>query len=349
MSERSSLGVNPATTTSMATLTLEEPGAEHQASPRAAGPLRCGPCALWPRQQTWLCAVPLLMGFVGLGLSLMLLKWIVVGSVQDYVPTDLVDAKGIGQDPFFLSKPSTLPKGLETTTAASSPNGSSSGSSSNPNAATASTGPPVVTGSPSRAANGTASVQRTRAGPPANHTRGRGPGAGGVSEEPRFPNLRVPGSGGTGGMGGGGGVPGSGSVLPTSATITTTTTTTTAPRGSPKESSNRRGGGGAAGAGGAGGGGRNGPPLDTSSTTTTTTTRAVTPTSTAGAPGKPTARWNHGRSSKGPSTTRPHHRFRTRKSTLTHLFSYVMGRMREPGGSERDCQHVCPCVRSKGV
>ncbi|XP_062851815.1 pro-neuregulin-3, membrane-bound isoform [Trichomycterus rosablanca] len=73
-------------------------------------------CAFWPRQQTWLCVVPLLIGFVGLGLSLMLLKWIVVGSVKDYVPTDLVDAKGIGQDPIFLSKPSTLPKGPESTT-----------------------------------------------------------------------------------------------------------------------------------------------------------------------------------------------------------------------------------------
>lgn len=73
-------------------------------------------CAFWPRQQTWLCVVPLLIGFVGLGLSLMLLKWIVVGSVQDYVPTDLVDAKGIGQDPIFLSKPSALPKGHDSTT-----------------------------------------------------------------------------------------------------------------------------------------------------------------------------------------------------------------------------------------
>ncbi|XP_046690987.1 pro-neuregulin-3, membrane-bound isoform isoform X2 [Silurus meridionalis] len=78
-----------------------------------AGALRC---AFWPRQQTWLCVVPLLIGFVGLGLSLMLLKWIVVGSVQDYVPTDLVGAKGIGQDPFSLAKPSALPKGPDSTT-----------------------------------------------------------------------------------------------------------------------------------------------------------------------------------------------------------------------------------------
>ncbi|XP_053306927.1 pro-neuregulin-3, membrane-bound isoform isoform X2 [Spea bombifrons] len=46
----------------------------------------------------------------------MLLKWIVVGSVKDYVPTDLIDSKGIGQDPIFLSKPSSFPKSMETTT-----------------------------------------------------------------------------------------------------------------------------------------------------------------------------------------------------------------------------------------
>ncbi|XP_059929644.1 pro-neuregulin-3, membrane-bound isoform isoform X2 [Gadus macrocephalus] len=80
------------------------------------GPLRCGGCTLWPRQQTWLCVVPLLIGFIGLGLSLMLLKWIVVGTVRDYVPTDLVDANRIGQDPIFLSKPSGIPKIPETTT-----------------------------------------------------------------------------------------------------------------------------------------------------------------------------------------------------------------------------------------
>ncbi|XP_060049674.1 pro-neuregulin-3, membrane-bound isoform isoform X2 [Erinaceus europaeus] len=79
--------------------------------------LRCSDCIVWNRQQTWLCAVPLLIGFIGLGLSLMLLKWIVVGSVQEYVPTDLVDSKGMGQDPFFLSKPSSIPKAMETTTA----------------------------------------------------------------------------------------------------------------------------------------------------------------------------------------------------------------------------------------
>ncbi|XP_043911589.1 pro-neuregulin-3, membrane-bound isoform [Protopterus annectens] len=78
--------------------------------------VRCSGCIVWNRQQTWLCVVPLLIGFIGLGLSLMLLKWIVVGSVKDYVPTDLVDAKGIGQDPIFLSKPSSYPKNPESTT-----------------------------------------------------------------------------------------------------------------------------------------------------------------------------------------------------------------------------------------
>ncbi|XP_026581100.1 pro-neuregulin-3, membrane-bound isoform-like, partial [Pseudonaja textilis] len=83
--------------------------------PEAAGrELRCGECLVWNRQQTWLCVVPLFIGFVGLGLSLMLLKWIVVGSVQEYLPTELMDSKGIEQDPFFLSKqPTTPPKGGE--------------------------------------------------------------------------------------------------------------------------------------------------------------------------------------------------------------------------------------------
>ncbi|XP_041722276.1 pro-neuregulin-3, membrane-bound isoform-like isoform X1 [Coregonus clupeaformis] len=96
----------------------ERSGEREQVQAQEPGPLRCGGCTLWPRQQTWLCVVPLLIGFIGLGLSLMLLKWIVVGSVRDYVPTDLVDAKGIGQDPMFpphLSKPSALPKNSDTT------------------------------------------------------------------------------------------------------------------------------------------------------------------------------------------------------------------------------------------
>ncbi|XP_066476698.1 pro-neuregulin-3, membrane-bound isoform isoform X3 [Tiliqua scincoides] len=82
----------------------------------AAREVRCSDCIVWNRQQTWLCVVPLFIGFVGLGLSLMLLKWIVVGSVKEYVPTELMDSKGIEQDPFFLSKPTTPPKSMETTT-----------------------------------------------------------------------------------------------------------------------------------------------------------------------------------------------------------------------------------------
>ncbi|XP_030628854.1 pro-neuregulin-3, membrane-bound isoform [Chanos chanos] len=101
-------------------------GGREQAPAPERGALRCGGCAVWPRQQTWLCVVPLLIGFIGLGLSLMLLKWIVVGSVKDYVPTDLVDAKGIGQDPIFLSKPSAFPKGSDTTTTSTTSSGISS-------------------------------------------------------------------------------------------------------------------------------------------------------------------------------------------------------------------------------
>lgn len=105
---------------------LEEPEGSGGAGPRGEGQVRDqGPlrCAVWPRQQTWLCVVPLLIGFIGLGLSLMLLKWIVVGTVRDYVPTDLVDANRIGQDPIFLSKPSGIPKSADTitTTAAVTP------------------------------------------------------------------------------------------------------------------------------------------------------------------------------------------------------------------------------------
>lgn len=103
---------------------LEEPegagatGGRAEGQPRDQGPLRC---AVWPRQQTWLCVVPLLIGFIGLGLSLMLLKWIVVGTVRDYVPPDLVDANRIGQDPIFLSKPSGIPKSPDTTTTTTTP------------------------------------------------------------------------------------------------------------------------------------------------------------------------------------------------------------------------------------
>ncbi|XP_076194464.1 pro-neuregulin-3, membrane-bound isoform isoform X4 [Aptenodytes patagonicus] len=106
------------------------PGAAEAAAAAAAGgpggdgaggpprELRCSDCIVWNRQQTWLCVVPLFIGFIGLGLSLMLLKWIVVGSVKEYVPTELMDAKGVGQDPFFLSKPTAPPRGAETTAAA---------------------------------------------------------------------------------------------------------------------------------------------------------------------------------------------------------------------------------------
>ncbi|XP_037639181.1 pro-neuregulin-3, membrane-bound isoform isoform X2 [Sebastes umbrosus] len=103
---------------------LEEPeasgasGGRGEGQAQDQGPIRC---AVWPRQQTWLCVVPLLIGFIGLGLSLMLLKWIVVGTVRDYVPTDLVDANRIGQDPIFLSKPSGIPKSPDTTTTTTTP------------------------------------------------------------------------------------------------------------------------------------------------------------------------------------------------------------------------------------
>ncbi|XP_022524654.1 pro-neuregulin-3, membrane-bound isoform isoform X2 [Astyanax mexicanus] len=292
MSERTALGAT------METMTLEEPGGE-QASPRVPGPLRCGPCAVWPRQQqTWLCVVPLLMGFVGLGLSLMLLKWIVVGSVQDYVPTDLVDAKGIGQDPIFLSKPSALPKG--------------------PDVPSASTAAPANTMGPGSAADGTGAVQRTQAGPPSNHSivvssssssssGGRAAGAVGGGSGNRVPHLhnrvgtRANGTASTRPA-----APGGKEVTPRSTTV--------------------RKPGGAAGGRNAQPSSRAGPPSPTSVNTTTatsatsttakstTSTRMALPTtSTPTAPARPTQRLNHGRSSKGPSTkpTRPHHRFRT--------------------------------------
>ncbi|XP_042317072.1 pro-neuregulin-3, membrane-bound isoform [Sceloporus undulatus] len=122
----------PSTTAAAAAAALAaDEGASSSSSPGAAraagggdgapeaGPreLRCSDCIVWNRQQTWLCVVPLFIGFVGLGLSLMLLKWILVGAVQEYVPTELMDSKGIEQDPFFLSKqPTTPPKTLAPTT-----------------------------------------------------------------------------------------------------------------------------------------------------------------------------------------------------------------------------------------
>ncbi|XP_077405973.1 pro-neuregulin-3, membrane-bound isoform isoform X2 [Vanacampus margaritifer] len=275
----------------LAAMTLEEPGAE-QASPRAPGPFRCGPCAVWPRQQTWLCAVPLVMGFVGLGLSLMLLKWIVVGSVQDYVPTDLVDPKGsMGQDPIFLSKPSAMPKGppdISTATTTSA----------------ASTTAMVSTTTP-LAADGTAPAPRTRSGPPANHSANGSAASGEGNRAPHLHNRVGTRVGGT----------------------AVTTSTTRAPRLTPpsggKEvtprSTVRKGSGVVGGRNGSGHSkpGQTSPTTGTSTTssTTTTTVRITTKVQTttsqpAAPPVKPTARWTHGRQGKAPAT-RPHHRFRT--------------------------------------
>ncbi|TDG98017.1 hypothetical protein EPR50_G00213870 [Perca flavescens] len=294
MSERSGAS-------SLAAMTLEEPGAE-QASPRAQGPLRCGPCAVWPRQQTWLCAVPLVMGFVGLGLSLMLLKWIVVGSVQDYVPTDLVDPKGsIGQDPIFLSKPSAMPKGPDISTATTT--------------SAASTTAMVSTTTP-LAADGTAPAPRTRSGPPANHSANGSTANGDGNRAPHLHN-RV-------------GTRISGTVVTTS----TTRATRLPPPPSGKEvtprSTVRKGSSTGSGRNGA----ANSKPGQTSATVTTTasttttatvktTAKAQPTTSQPATPVKPTSRWNHGRPGKGPAT-RPHHRFRTPVApTLPSLRSEV--------------------------
>ncbi|XP_051897470.1 pro-neuregulin-3, membrane-bound isoform-like isoform X2 [Pristis pectinata] len=88
---------------------------EEQESSPPSRVLHCSGCIVWPRQQTWLCVVPLLIGFIGLGLSLMLLRWIVVGSVKEYVPPDQLESNRVGQDPIFLSKPSSVPRHPETT------------------------------------------------------------------------------------------------------------------------------------------------------------------------------------------------------------------------------------------
>lgn len=293
MSERSG-------SSTLAAMTLEEPGAE-QASPRAPGPLRCGPCAVWPRQQTWLCAVPLVMGFVGLGLSLMLLKWIVVGSVQDYVPTDLVDPKGsIGQDPIFLSKPSAMPKGPDISTATTT--------------SVASTTAMVSTTTP-LAADGTAPVPRTRLGPPVNHSANGSTANGDSNHAPHLHN-RI-------------GTRTSGTV-----TISTTRATRLTPPPSGKEvtprSTVRKGSGTSNGRTGA----TNSKPGQTSATITTTASTTTTATvktigkvqpttSQPAAPVKPTSRWNHGRPGKGPAT-RPHHRFRTRKLIFGGGFNGVV-------------------------
>ncbi|KAM6964752.1 uncharacterized protein nrg3b isoform 2-T2 [Tautogolabrus adspersus] len=296
MSDRS--GATP-----LAPMTLEEPGAE-QASPRAPGPLRCGPCAVWPRQQTWLCAVPLVMGFVGLGLSLMLLKWIVVGSVQDYVPTDLVDPKGsIGQDPIFLSKPSAMPKGPDIPTATTT--------------SAASTTAMVSTTTP-LAADGTAPAPRTRSGPPANHSANGSTANGDGNRAPHLHN-RV-------------GTRITGTVVTTS---TTTRTTRITPPPSVKEvtprSTVRKGGSVGNGRNGAANSkpGQTSPTFTTTSPTTTTATVKTTikvqlTPSQSVVPVKPTSRWNHPRpGNKGPAT-RPHHRFRTPVApTLPSLLSEV--------------------------
>lgn len=286
MSERSGAST-------LAAMTLEEPGAE-QASPRAPGPLRCGPCAVWPRQQTWLCAVPLVMGFVGLGLSLMLLKWIVVGSVQDYVPTDLVDPKGsIGQDPIFLSKPSAMPKGPDISTGTTT--------------SVASTTAVVSTTTP-LAADGTAPVPRTRSGPPVNHSANGS--ANGDNRAPHLHNRVGTRNGGT---------------VSTSTTRATRLTPPSSGKEATPRSTVRKGSSANNGRTGA----ANSKPGQTSATVTTTasTTTAATlktiakvqpTTSQPSAPIKPTSRWNHGRPGKGPAT-RPHHRFRTRKFIFWYM------------------------------
>ncbi|XP_028991335.1 pro-neuregulin-3, membrane-bound isoform isoform X2 [Betta splendens] len=292
MSERSGAST-------LAAMTLEEPGAE-QASPRAPGPLRCGPCAVWPRQQTWLCAVPLVMGFVGLGLSLMLLKWIVVGSVQDYVPTDLVDPKGsIGQDPIFLSKPSAMPKGPDISTSSTS---------------AASTTALVSTTTP-LAADGTAPAPRTRSGPPANHSANGSAANGDGNRAPHLHNrvsTRI-----------------SGTVVTASTTRSTRLTPPpggkeVTPRSTVRKDS--RAGDGRNGAANSKPGQTSAPISTTASTTSTATmkiTAKVQPTtSQPAAPVKPTSRWNHGRPGKGPAT-RPHHRLRTLAPTLPSLRSEV--------------------------
>lgn len=151
---------------------LEEPegpgatGGRGEGQAQDQGPLRC---AVWPRQQTWLCVVPLLIGFIGLGLSLMLLKWIVVGTVRDYVPTDLVDANRIGQDPIFLSKPSGIPKSPDTTTTTTTP---------------------TVDGGNPTPRTGTVAKGRTRSSATTTTINPRGGGASGSQVTPRNPVNR---------------------------------------------------------------------------------------------------------------------------------------------------------------
>lgn len=186
---------------------LEEPeatvaqGAQGDARPQDRGPLRCGGCTLWPRQQTWLCVVPLLIGFIGLGLSLMLLKWIVVGTVRDYVPTDLVDAKGIGQDPFSLSNPSDPPN------------------NHHPEATT------TITASAGNPASSTTLAGRGRTR--TTSTSARGGGASGTQVTPRNPPSRQGDAGGRGGGGGGAHRPPATTTTTVAPVVTSTVATST--------------------------------------------------------------------------------------------------------------------------
>uniref|UniRef100_A0A3Q2DZP4 Uncharacterized protein n=1 Tax=Cyprinodon variegatus TaxID=28743 RepID=A0A3Q2DZP4_CYPVA len=263
--------------------------------PPSPGPLRCGPCAVWPRQQTWLCAVPLVMGFVGLGLSLMLLKWIVVGSVQDYVPTDLVDPKSInGQDPIFLSKPSAMPKGPDISTATTSLAPSTTA---------------MISMTTPLAGDGTAPAPRTRSGPPANHSANGSNPNGDGNRAPHLHN-RV-------------GTRISGTTVTTSATRATRLTPAPSGKEVTPRSNVRKGSSTSNGRNGAANSnpGQTSPTVTTTTSTTTTAiskgTAKVPPTTTSqpAVPLKPTSRWNQGRPGRGPAT-RPHHRFRTRKSRI---------------------------------
>ncbi|KAM9817534.1 pro-neuregulin-3, membrane-bound isoform [Neosynchiropus ocellatus] len=271
-------------TCTLAPMMLDETGTE-QASPRAPGPLRCGPCAIWPRQQTWLCAVPLVMGFVGLGLSLMLLKWIVVGSVQDYVPTDLVDPKGsIGQDPIFLSKPSAMPKGPD---------------SLNVTTTTAATATEMVLSTTPLAADGTARAPRSRSGPPTNHSTNGSTANGEGNRAPHLHNRF--------------GSRYSETVVATSATPSTHLTSVFSGRDVTPRSNVRKGiRNGRHGPGNArpGSGSAPLPPTFYATTASTGKTDTKVTTSLPLAPVKPTSRLSHGRQGKV-SVTRPHHRFRT--------------------------------------
>ncbi|KAM8876063.1 pro-neuregulin-3, membrane-bound isoform 2-T2 [Synchiropus picturatus] len=277
MSDRSGTGT-------LAPMMLDETG-NGQASPRAPGPLRCGPCAIWPRQQTWLCAVPLVMGFVGLGLSLMLLKWIVVGSVQDYVPTDLVDPKGsIGQDPIFLSKPSAMPKGPD---------------SLNITTTTAAAATETVVSTTPLAADVTARAPRSRSGPPANHSSN---GSAANGESNRAPHLHNQ----------------IGSRFSETGVATFTTPSThftsvfSGKEGTPRSNVRKGIRNGRHGPGNMrpGSGSTSVTPTFYTTTISTGKTDTKVTTSLPSAPVKPTSRLSHGRQGKV-SVTRPHHRFKT--------------------------------------